>query len=62
MYTRNSVDGYYRFRTFMMGTKDTAMFPRGVIYEGVSSEYQKYRGASAAMDMTLPILDEFLQI
>ena len=38
MYKRNSVDSYYTFRTFMMGTKGTSMFPKGIIYEGVNGE------------------------
>lgn len=64
MYRRSSANEYYTFRTFMMGTKGTQMFPKGVIYGGIGrdQEYQQYRGASAAMDMTMPLIDSFLGI
>lgn len=44
----------------MMGTKGTPMFPNGVIYEGVSEEPKSFSGASGSMDMTIPIIDNFL--
>lgn len=62
MYKRSPLDSYYTFRTFMMGTKGTSVFPKGIIYEAVSNEYRELRGASAAMDLTMPLLDSFLGI
>ena len=64
MYRRSSANEYYTFRTFMMGTRDTEMFPRGVRYGGIGKddEYLKFRGASAAMDMVMPLIDSFLGI
>ena len=56
------MESYNSFRTFMMGCKGTMMFPNGVIYEGVSDEPKQFRGASAAMDATIPIIDRFLGI
>jgi indoleamine 2,3-dioxygenase len=39
MYRRSTAEEYYTFRTFMMGTRGTQMFPKGVKYEGVSDDY-----------------------
>lgn len=44
---------YLKFRTFIFGSgpkKMNAMFPNGVIYEGVSDEPQYFRGESGAND------------
>ena len=62
MYNRSDAAAYFKFRTFMMGTKGTSMFPKGVIYEGVSDEYRMYRGPSGAMDITIPTLDALFNI
>ena len=36
MYTRNSIESYFEFRTFIDGTMGTPMLKKGVIYEGHS--------------------------
>jgi len=38
------------------------MFPKGVVYEGVSSEPTFYRGESGANDSIIPTLDNLLQL
>ena len=53
---------YDNFRTFIMGTKNQPMFPKGVIYEGVSEEPYFLRGESGANDSIVPTVDNFLEI
>jgi len=53
---------YIKFRTFIMGTKSQPMFPKGVLYEGVSKERKFYRGESGANDSIIPSADNFLQL
>ena len=43
----------------MHGTKNTPMFPKGVIFEGVSTEPMYIRGPSGALDLMMPTLDRF---
>ena len=64
MYTTEHIcmDRYNEFRTFIMGTKNQPMFPRGVLYEGVSEERTQYRGESGANDSMIPTLDNVLQV
>lgn len=38
------------------------MFPKGVVYEGVSDTPQFYRGESGANDSMVPSADNFLQV
>lgn len=38
------------------------MFPEGVIYEGVSSKPQAFRGESGANDSIIPMADNLLQL
>lgn len=55
--------GYLSFRTFIMGiTGNTSIFPRGVIYEGVSKEPKFYRGETGAQDSIIPTTDSLLQM
>ncbi|KAJ3021503.1 hypothetical protein HKX48_008360 [Thoreauomyces humboldtii] len=59
----NSAPGdYMKFRTFIMGTKNQPMFPKGVVYEGVSDQATFYRGESGANDSIVPTLDNFLGV
>lgn len=62
MWSRSRPNDYKEFRTFIMGIKSQPMFPRGVIYEGVSDEPQAYRGESGANDSIIPTCDNLLQI
>ncbi|TPX59854.1 hypothetical protein SpCBS45565_g07652 [Spizellomyces sp. 'palustris'] len=62
MWIRSSPGDYTKFRTFIMGTKNQPMFPRGVVYEGVSEQPTFYRGESGANDSIVPSLDNFLQV
>lgn len=62
MWKRSSAPAYNSFRTFIMGTKNQPMFPRGVIYEGVSEDPQFYRGESGANDTMIPTCDNLLQL
>lgn len=57
MWARSAPQDYMKLRTFIMGTKDQPMFPKGVIYEGVSTEPQVYRGESGANDSIIPTCD-----
>lgn len=50
MWSRSSASAYNSFRAYIMGTKNQPMFPRGVIYEGVSEEPHFFRGESGAND------------
>lgn len=45
-----------------MGTKNQPMFPKGVIYEGVSNTPQYFRGESGANDSMIPTCDNLLQL
>lgn len=38
------------------------MFPKGVIYEGVSEEPTFYRGESGANDSIIPTIDNLLEL
>lgn len=62
MWTRSDPDHYKEFRTFIMGIKNQPMFPNGVIYDGVSSEPQAYRGESGANDSIIPTADNLFQL
>ena len=62
MWYRSQPAAYNSFRAFIMGTKNQPMFPNGVIYEGVSTEPQVYRGESGANDSIIPTLDNLLEI
>lgn len=56
---------YLKFRSFIFGTGPTKMntlFPKGVIYEGVSDEPQAFRGESGANDSIIPLADNLLEI
>lgn len=56
---------YLKFRSFIFGTaggKANKMFPKGVIYEGVSDEPMSFRGESGSNDGLVPILDNLLEI
>eukprot|EP01033_Poteriospumella_lacustris_P001454 gene1454-1056_t len=62
MWKRSSPGAYNSFRSFIMGTKNQPMFPKGVIYEGVSDEPHFYRGESGANDTIIPTCDNLLQL
>ncbi|KAJ3060224.1 hypothetical protein HK102_009609 [Quaeritorhiza haematococci] len=62
MWGRSSPEDYINFRTFIMGTKAQPMFPKGVIYEGVSSEPQFFRGESGANDSIIPTADNLCEL
>jgi indoleamine 2,3-dioxygenase len=62
MWNRSSAAAYNSFRAYIMGTKNQPMFPRGVIYEGVSNDPQFFRGESGANDTIIPTCDNLLQL
>jgi indoleamine 2,3-dioxygenase len=62
MWNRSSAASYNSFRAYIMGTKNQPMFPRGVIYEGVSDTPQFHRGESGANDSIIPTCDNLLQL
>ncbi|KAI8807722.1 hypothetical protein BJ742DRAFT_748138 [Cladochytrium replicatum] len=62
MWNVSATTDYMKFRTFIMGTKSQPMFPRGVIYEGVSDEPMFFRGESGANDSIIPTCDNLLQL
>jgi len=62
MWTKSKPAEYMEFRTFIMGIKNQPMFPKGVIYEGVSDSPQQYRGESGANDSIVPTLDNLLEL
>ena len=45
-----------------MGIKNQPMFPKGVIYEGISPEPQAFRGESGANDSIIPTCDNLFQL
>ncbi|KAJ3106068.1 hypothetical protein HDU97_007071 [Phlyctochytrium planicorne] len=62
MWKHSATEDYLKFRSFIMGTKNQPMFPKGVIYEGVSEEPTFYRGESGANDSIIPTCDNLLQL
>lgn len=56
---------YHNFRSFIYGLapkNNNPMFPKGVVYEGVSDEPQFHRGESGANDSLIPMLDNLLEV
>lgn len=62
MWTRSEPRDYLKLRTFIMGTKDQPMFPKGVVYEGVDTEPRYYRGESGANDSIIPTCDNLFDL
>ncbi|PWY99689.1 IDO-domain-containing protein [Testicularia cyperi] len=65
MWGRSLPQDYLKYRSFIFGTgpkKMNAMFPEGVVYEGVSEEPQFFRGESGANDSIVPTGDNLLEI
>lgn len=63
MWKKSLPKDYLKFRTFIMGTKNQKeIFPRGVVYEGVSDDPCYYRGESGANDSIIPTMDNLLQL
>jgi len=62
MWNHSSPADYMKFRTFIMGTKNQPMFPKGVVYEGVTTEPTFFRGESGANDSIIPSADNFLEL
>ncbi|SNX85262.1 related to BNA2 - putative tryptophan 2,3-dioxygenase or indoleamine 2,3-dioxygenase [Melanopsichium pennsylvanicum] len=65
MWNRSLPADYLKYRSFIFGTgpkKMNAMFPDGVVYEGVSDQPQFYRGESGANDSIVPTGDNLLEI
>eukprot|EP00898_Chlorokybus_atmophyticus_P007743 jgi/Chlat1/7970/Chrsp69S09185 len=62
MWARSRPEDYNEFRTFILGTHSQPMFPRGVVYEGVSTDPLFFRGESGANDSIVPTLDNLLQL
>jgi indoleamine 2,3-dioxygenase len=50
MWTKSKPTDYTTFRTFIFGIANQTMFPKGVLYEGVSEEPMFFRGESGAND------------
>ncbi|KAL4512274.1 hypothetical protein ABPG72_005276 [Tetrahymena utriculariae] len=62
MWEYSSPKAFNNIRSFMMGIKNQPMFPKGVVYEGVSEEPTFYRGVSAANDSIIPTIDNLLEL
>lgn len=62
MWSRSKHEDYEKFRTFIMGIKNQPMFPKGVIYEGVSKKPLAYRGESGANDSIIPTGDNLFEL
>ncbi|KAF2475147.1 uncharacterized protein BDR25DRAFT_322488 [Lindgomyces ingoldianus] len=62
MWNRSKPQSYTTFRTFIFGIASQSMFPKGVVYEGVSEEPMSFRGESGANDSMIPLCDNLLQI
>lgn len=62
MWVRSKHEDYQKFRTFIMGIKNQPMFPKGVIYEGVSEEPLSFRGESGANDSMIPTADNLFEL
>ncbi|KAI9889714.1 MAG: hypothetical protein M1814_005013 [Vezdaea aestivalis] len=62
MWKKSKPRSYTSFRTFIFGITSQSMFPKGVIYEGVSDKPMSFRGESGANDSMIPLCDNLLQI
>ncbi|CAD6887280.1 unnamed protein product [Tilletia controversa] len=65
MWAKSKPNDYLKFRTFIFGSgpkKMNAMFPEGVVYEGVSEGAMAFPGESGANDSLIPSLDNLLEI
>ncbi|PVU99442.1 hypothetical protein BB559_000715 [Furculomyces boomerangus] len=63
MWKRSDPTKYLSFRTFIMGTKNQPMFPKGVIYEGSADTSPRfYRGESGANDSMIPLSDNLFEL
>jgi indoleamine 2,3-dioxygenase len=62
MWSRSKPGEYGNFRTFIFGITGQSMFPKGVIYKGVSDTPFTFRGESGANDSMVPLSDNLLQI
>lgn len=62
MWEQNRPAEYNNYRTFIMGSKNQPMFPKGILYEGVSTERKFYRGETGANDSMVPTLDNLLEV
>lgn len=62
MWNKSKPGDYTTFRTFIFGIASQSMFPKGVVYEGVSEEPLSFRGESGANDSMVcraePLFDE----
>ena len=62
MWSRSKPGSYTSFRTFIFGITSQSMFPKGVVYEGVSEEPMSFRGETGANDSMIPLCDNLLQV
>ncbi|OJD17637.1 hypothetical protein AJ78_02287 [Emergomyces pasteurianus Ep9510] len=63
MWKNSKPADYLSFRVFIFGITSQAMFPNGVVYEGVlDNKPLNFRGESGANDSMIPLLDHLLQI
>ncbi|KAL9936371.1 hypothetical protein V8E36_004439 [Tilletia maclaganii] len=65
MWSKSAPSDYMKFRSFIYGSgpkKMNAMFPEGVLYEGVSDEPMVFPGESGANDSLIPSLDNLLEL
>lgn len=62
MWARSKHEDYQKFRTFIMGVKNQPMFPKGVVYEGVSRKPMSFRGESGANDSIIPASDNLFEL
>ncbi|GAB1313914.1 hypothetical protein MFIFM68171_04124 [Madurella fahalii] len=63
MWARSRPTSYTSFRTFIFGITSQSMFPRGVVYEGVSDgKPVDFRGESGANDSMIPLVDNLFAI
>ncbi|KAG5457369.1 MAG: hypothetical protein BJ554DRAFT_2635 [Olpidium bornovanus] len=66
MWEKSDPEQYLDFRTFIMGTKNQPMFPKGVAFQGVGERGEDvvmfHRGESGANDSMIPLGDNLLQV
>mmetsp|Transcript_4964 Transcript_4964/g.3577 ORF Transcript_4964/g.3577 Transcript_4964/m.3577 type:complete len:106 (+) Transcript_4964:767-1084(+) len=63
MFNLNKPSEFSNFRFFLVGIKDNKVrFPKGLIYEGVSTEPKYYFGSSASLNMYMPTVEAFFNI
>lgn len=53
---------FNHFRSYLLGSYKSSVFPKGIEYKGVWKEPKFFRGSSAANDSMIPMVDNILEI